>query len=101
MQLDFNDLKDLEKHYTSQHIDNNELQTQFKKEVSRYSKLYVLTNFVNIIVVALAFLAGSFGDKTMQSVFIFAGFIYIFAYIDLQRKAKHLAYLLALLHKKS
>lgn len=100
MQLDTDGLKNYESRYVNRTKEHT-LQ-DFRKEDRAYSLAYLRTGFTNLIVIILAFVAGAHPHSGPWLLLLFiSGFILIFSYIGLGARAKYLAYLLAIYHKKS
>lgn len=98
MKLDPKGLDWLEKRIETKPLD--EVKAYYDKEHDRYSKFYVFTAFLNLVVISLAFIAGAYNGGVWQAAFLIVGLIYVFVYIALGDKSKGLAYDFAIYYKK-
>lgn len=78
----------------------SEVKAYYEKEHGKYSKFYVLTAFLNVVVIFMAFIAGAYDGGGWQAAFLIVGAIYIFVYIELGDKSKGIAYDFAIYYKK-
>lgn len=98
MQLDPNGLGWQERKIETLPLD--EVRAYYEKEHGKYSKFYVFTAFLNLIVIFLAFIVGVYDGGGWQVIFLIVGAIYIFVYIELGNKSKGIAYDFAIYYKK-
>lgn len=97
MQLDIDGIEVWDKRYSSK--SKEDLNKVFHHDSKIYNTKYILTGFMNLIVIVLGFISGAHGGW-WTTAFIALGFIYIFVYIELHNKAKYLSYIFAVYYKK-
>lgn len=100
MQLSVNDshLETAERRIGSKQLDN--IQSYLDDREKSYSKCYLLTNFINVIVIFVALLATASGGWWFFAFLILAT-VDVFLHMEMNDRAKHFAYAFALYYHKS